>query len=363
MEYVQEYITTLHDFGDAPPSVPSTDTTIVVPMTEGDYRGLAVENVFRTLEKIAPDRVIVPLQAASENVSVIFEWLTSFELDCTVLWCDSPALNAALESEGIDGARGKGRDVWLGLGLACDSEYVVVHDADAQSYTAEHVQKLLFPVTNGYVLSKGYYARVEHDQLYGRLFRLFYEPLIETIRQEQTAPILRYLSAFRYALSGEFAITGSMAENLRVHPGWGLEIGTLGDVYRLTGKDNVAQVDLGVHEHDHRSVTGPEGLADMASQVCAALCHVLEENGINPAYETLPDRYQQAAESYIESYALDAAFNGLQYDRANERAQVRAYADAISAPGKDNRLPAWEEMQLLPEKLQERADDDLMTHT
>jgi len=364
MEYVQERITTLHDFGDAAPDAPTDRATVVVPMTERDHASLAAERVFSTLETVAPARVLVALRASPEAIGNVRTWLEGFDLPIEVLWCDAPPLAEALADAGLDGTRGKGRDVWLALGVAAsDTDFVVVHDADAKSYAETHVPRLLFPLANGFDFSKGYYARVENNRLYGRLNRLFYAPLIRALSERHDAPILDYLDAFRYPLAGEFAMAADLARRVRVPRRWGLEVGTLGAAFRLAGFEGTAQVDLGQHEHDHRSVSGPEGLRDMSRSVGQALGWVLAETGVEPNFETLPTDYREWAHRLIEQYAADAAFNGLEYDRADEREQVEAYAGTIAPPSPDSRLPAWEDVSLLPETVRACSRDGLAEHS
>jgi glucosyl-3-phosphoglycerate synthase len=366
MEYVQEQIPTLHDFGDARPEAPTDAATVVVPMTQREHAGLAAERVLAALESVDPGRVLVALRAGPERVASVTRWLATFDLPLSVLWCDGPRLESLLSEAGLDGSRGKGRDVWLALGIASDSEYVVVHDADGKNYDESHVPKLLFPLAegpDGAGFSKGYYARVENDRLYGRLFRLLYRPLVEAMATGETTAVVEYLRAFRYALAGEFATTGRVARKLRVQRGWGLEVGTLGEAFRLVGPERTAQVDLGVHEHDHRSVSGPSGLSDMSVQVASALLRAVEENGGDPEYGTLEERYRSAAERLVDAYALDASFNGLEYDRGTELEQVDVYAESIRPPGSDTRLPAWEEVALAPGELASAVGEDLTEAT
>jgi len=351
MEYVQERVTTLHDFGDATPSAPTDRATVVVPMTGRDHASLAAERVLSTLESVDPERVLVALRATPDAVDDAVTWVDGFDLDAEVLWCTAPRLEARLAETGLDGEAGKGRDVWLALGVAASSEYVVVHDADAKTYSAEHVPKLLFPLANGHGFSKGYYARVENDRLYGRLFRLFYAPLVAALGDASDHPAVDYFGAFRYGLAGEFAMTSDLARELRAQRGWGLEVGTLGEAYRLVGFDGSAQVDLGVHEHDHRSVGGPQGLGDMCREVGGALFHALSDAGLDPDYDALVAGYREHGERLVEQYAADAAFNGLTHDRASEHEQVETYADAIAPPGEDRRLPSWRDAPLSPNEV------------
>ncbi|MFB6236538.1 MAG: glycosyl transferase family 2 [Halopenitus sp.] len=360
MEYVQERVTTLHALRDRTPEAPTDRAAVVVPMTEREYGGLAAERVLSALAEVDPARVIVPLRSSPERAGPFHDWLAEFDVNIETLWCDGPRLEALLTNNGLAGERGKGRDVWLGLGQALSEDYVVVHDADTKTYTPAYVPKLLYPLANGHEFSKGYYARVEADQLYGRLFRLLFRPLVRALAEETTAPIVDYLESFRYALAGEFAATSEVVSELQVQRGWGLEVSTLGDAFRHAGFEGSAQVDLGQYEHDHRSVRGPTGLADMSRFVTEATLRAVVDNGVEPAHETLPDRYEQAARSLVDSYEVDAEFNGLDYDRDGELDQVDRYADAIEPlPEEDDRLPRWAETSIDPAEIVEASRADL----
>ena len=363
MEYVQEQITTLHDLREPTPETPTDRTAVVVPMTEREYGGLAAERVLSELSAVDPERVVVPLRAPPETVGPFHEWLDGFDLSVEVLWCSGPRVDELLADHGLDGDGGKGRDVWLALGQVLDAEYVVCHDADTKTYDRWYVPRLLFPLEHGHTFSKGYYARVENNALYGRLFRLFYAPLLRTLAAETDAPIIEYLSAFRYALAGEFAATGELISKLRVQRSWGLEVGTLGDAYAHAGFENTAQVDLGAYEHDHRAVGGPAGLSEMSSAVGDALFRVVGEHGVEPDYSSLPDRYRSVAARFVDQYAVDAAYNGLDYDRHDELDQVAAYSETIGEPGVDSRLPAWADAPVSPEAVAEAAAADLADAT
>ncbi|ADB60177.1 glycosyltransferase involved in cell wall biogenesis [Haloterrigena turkmenica DSM 5511] len=363
MEYVQERIATLHEFGgtagrDGDLARAAADavaeTAVVVPMTAREHENPAAERVLSELESLdpSPAAVFVPVRADANEIDSFRGWLESFALPIRVLWCNSPRVDALLADAGLDGEFGKGRDVWLALGPAADAgEYVVVHDADARSYEAGHVPRLLAPLTMDYAFSKGYYARVEDGRLYGRLFRLFYAPLVRALADRHDAPILDYLRAFRYPLAGEFAATAALARRLRAPRAWGLEVGTLGDAFDAAGFDGAAQVDLGRHEHDHRAVAGETGLEGMSREVAGELLRVVEERGVDPDYETLQERYLAAGERLIEQYRADAAFNGLTYDSAAERDQLARYAGSIAPPDPDRRLPPWTDAPVTPEAI------------
>ena len=358
MEYTQERVATLHDYGDANPDAPTGRAAVVVPMTDREYAGLAPERVFSELEQVDPARVVVPLRAPAERVPAFREWLSEFDLPLSVLWCDGPRVEELLADAGLAGERGKGRDVWLALGVAAEEDFVVVHDADTTTYEARDVRKLLFPLARDAGFSKGYYARVENGRLYGRLFRLFYEPLVAALADQHDHDIVDFLGSFRYALAGECAMTSDVARNLRVQRRWGLEVGTLGEAYRLVGADGAAQVDLGGYEHDHRAVSGPTGLSEMSEGVGRALFRAAEDAGLTPDYDALVDRYHEHADRLVRAYGADAAFNDLDYDAEAERSQTETYADAIAPPGEDERLPAWTDAPLDPEEVAAAAAAD-----
>lgn len=370
MEFAQEAVTTLHDFGVADPPAPVDRASVLVPMVGREHGTVAAERLFEALETLDPLEVIVPLRAPPDRAAAIGEWLESFSIPVRVLWCSGPRLSNRVPTYASQQETGKGRDMWLGLGVA-RGDYIVSHDADATTYTPTDTAKLLAPLdmgleapplgreSGGYSFVKAYYARVENNRLYGRLTRLLYEPLVEAIASEHDADILTYLGAFRYGLAGESAMTADLTRSMRVHPRWGFEVGALGAAFAYGGLQGSAQVDLGRYEHDHRSVEGPSGLSSVSGDVADALFHVLEDHGVNPDYDTLAERYRGRAFERIRAYEADAAFNGLCYDPGNERRQVDTYARSVAPPGRDPRLPAWTETDLDPADLFRAATADL----
>ncbi|MEF8779326.1 MAG: glycosyl transferase family 2 [Haloferacaceae archaeon] len=349
MDYAQERIATLHDLVGAVPEAPVGDAAVVVPIAADTTEAAKSTRVFEVLSAIDPAEVIVPLRAPGDVAAAFGGWVRSFDLPVTVLWCNADAVDETLADHGLEGELGKGRDVWLGLGVAARrADYVAVHDADATTYSREHVPRLLAPLQGGYDFVKGYYARVENGRLYGRLTRLFVAPLLRALERRHDEPVLRYLSAFRYPLAGEFALTAELAERIRIQRTWGLEIGVLGEAFDAVGPRGSAQVDLGLHRHDHHPVEGDAGLSNMAEYVGAALFRALEDHGVEVEYAALGEAYRGAASELLEQYAADAAFNGLSYDRDAEREQSRRYASGIRPPGPDTRLPAWEDTELSP---------------
>lgn len=360
MDYAQERIATLHDLTDPTPEAPLGESAVVVPIA-GDRPGTVMpDRLFEILAAVGPAEVVIPLRAPAGVVAAFREWVRSFDLSVTVLWCNADAVEAALAEHDLGGEHGKGRDVWLGLGVAArQADYVAVHDADATTYSRSHVPRLLAPLGMGYGFVKGYYARVENGQLYGRLTRLFVAPLVRALEERHDDPIVRYLSAFRYPLSGEFSLAADVATQIRIQRRWGLEIGLLGEAFAAVGSDRTAQVDLGVHRHDHHPVEGDYGLSGMAEQVGAALFRALDDHGVDVDYASIEEAYRTAAAELVDQYAADAAFNGLTYDAGAEREQSRMYASGIHPPGPDTRLPSWNETALSPSTIVAISDDTM----
>jgi glucosyl-3-phosphoglycerate synthase len=219
--------------------------------------------------------------------------------------------------------------------------------------------RLVYPVVHpatDFEFSKGYYARVT-DKLYGRFTRLFYTPLIRTLRRilGQNA-FLSYLDNFRYALSGEFALIASLATGIRISPTWGLEVSLLSEVYQRASVNRICQVEIAEHyEHKHQVLAKDrpdEGLIRMACDIAKALFRSLSQDGIvmsDAFFRTILTAYIQEARVAVEKYHALSLINGLHYDRHEEIEAVEAFvgslrcaisefvADSVGIP----MLPAW----------------------
>ena len=359
MDYTQGRVAIRHDFGDADPAAPTDRSAVVVPMTDRDVGGLAAERVLDSLSTLDLASVVVPIRSPADRLPAVLEWVREFDISLEPIWCNGPAVVDLLAAHDLDGDAGKGRDVWLAMGLLDDVDFVAFHDADVTSHETRDLRKLISPLADGATFSKGYYARVENRRLYGRLFRLLYAPLVETLDREHDAPVLEYLGAFRYALAGEFAMTTELARSMRLPRRWGLEVGTLGEAFQAAGFSGTAQVDLGRYEHDHRAVSGPDGLSAMARGVAGAVLRTVEVAGVEPTYDGLRERFETVANEFVGQYGADARFNGLAYDESGEREQIRSYAAAIDQPDADRQLPAWTETDVTPSQLRSAIADDL----
>jgi glucosyl-3-phosphoglycerate synthase len=220
-------------------------------------------------------------------------------------------------------------------------EYLAFHDADVRGYSREMLARLVLPTldpTVDYDFVKGYYARVS-DRLHGRVTRLLLNPLLNAFtRLIGENDYIRYLSSFRYALSGEFAVKCDLAQRMRLPCDWGLEIVTLFEALRHRAPVRLCQVELAErydHKHQELSADDPTaGVHRMARDVVKHLLRTLAAAGVN-----LPDgllrsllaAYQREAEDAVaDSYAM-ATINGLLFDRHEEEKNVQVFITALRA--------------------------------
>jgi glucosyl-3-phosphoglycerate synthase len=263
-----------------------------------------------------------------------------------VVWSESPAVEdllAHLQSSGLyTGEPGKGRACWLAAGFVLAEErveYVAFQDADVVNFRREMLARLILPTvdpTIDFDFVKGYYARVS-DRLHGRVTRLLLTPLLMAFnRLIGVDPYVRYLSSFRYALSGEFAVKCDLLQRMRLPCDWGLEIVTLFEALRHRDANRIAQVELAErydHKHQDLSPDDPsQGLNRMARDVVKHLLRTLAAQGVTlteGVLRSLLAAYQREAEDAVsDSYAV-ALVNGLQFDRHEEERTVHVFAGSL----------------------------------
>lgn len=360
MDFSQDVITTVHDLRMEPKRLAeearrcarTRPAALVLPVHEDDLVRPPLQGIVEELRRADfLNEVVVALtcreRSTYRRAVRMFRKLPAKPL---VLWCESPEVRSIYEELephgiGLGRYRGKGIAVWLGLGAAGVENYcVAAHDADIESYSPRLLASLLLPVMDpdlDFFFTKGYYARITGDKLYGRVARLFVAPFLEAVNQTlgRRSAYLRYLRAFRYPLSGEFAMTADLAINIRVPTDWGLEMGLLAEVYRNTSPKRVAQVDLGLYSHKHQAVGSKptEGLQRMAGDICATVLRTLTENeAIEISQATLLSLrvlYTRLAQDYIRRYFVDARMNGLAYDRHGEEALIEVFARIVQDAG------------------------------
>ena len=210
------------------------------------------------------------------------------------------------------GDPGKGRACWLAIGHVLAEEraaYIAFQDADVVNFRRAMLARLVLPAvepTVDFDFVKAYYARVS-DRLHGRVTRLLLTPLLAAFtRLMGQDPYIRYLSSFRYALSGEFAVKSDLAERMRLPCDWGLEIVTLFEALRHRAAGRVCQVEIAErydHKHQELSADDPgRGLNRMARDVVKHLLRTLAAAGVNLAPGVLMSllaAYQREAEDAV----------------------------------------------------------------
>ena len=154
---------------------------------------------------------------------------------------------------GLPPLPGKGEVLWRSL-AATSGDLLVFLDSDLVEVRTGFVTALLGPLLTvpGTALVKGFYRRplrVEGEQSEtggGRVTELLARPLLAALRPE--------LAGVVQPLGGEYAATRELLEQLPFAPGYGVEIGLLLDTHERLGLDALAQVNLGVRKHRHRSL-------------------------------------------------------------------------------------------------------------
>lgn len=376
MDIKQEEITTLHNLrvdeqalmDSVRSNAEKRPVSVITPMLYRELQSPALGKIVQGLNKCDYlKEVIIPLAADNEKqFGKVKEFFSQLDIPNLVIWCNSPEVTGLLEElneEGLDFLtyKGKGRDVWLAFGIASLRSYaILVHDADVHSYTEMYPTKMLYPLLEpelDFKFNKGYYARIsfENNQMYGRVFRLFLNPLLQALTDEigTESDFIRFLRSFRYPLSGEFALTSDLALDVDIPSDWGLEIGILAEIYRNVTRKRICQTDLGFYEHKHQKVGNPEeGLVRMTRDILKTLLRTLIENDqIQISREFLTTMlvlYRRRAQDCIRQYHADARYNNLDFDRHLEETIVEQFSTNMMDAGIQyiekpvgTRLPDW----------------------
>ena len=363
--------------------------TLLLPALYSEFETPAIPKIINELKKVNYlYQIVLSLDRADrEQFQRVREIMAALPTATRVVWHDGPRMQKLYrvlrENDFTLDMPGKGRSVWMTMGyiLSDRSVYAIaLHDSDIVNYEREILARLLYPVAHPAIsleFSKGYYARVT-DRLYGRVVRLFYTPLIRTLRRVLGFnPFLSYLDNFRYALSGEFALISSLARDLRISPTWGLEVSLLSEVYQRTSVNRICQVEvIESYEHKHQLLDKDkpdQGLIRMANEIAQTLFRVLSQDGVvmsEAFYRTLLTAYIQESRIAIEKYHALTLLNGIHYDRHSEIEAVEAFVGSlrtaidefISDPVGVPMLPAWVRVEAavpdFSDRLQEAVEAD-----
>ena len=356
--YQTGVITTLHRLGK-----PSLDRlegeleqftrqrpiALVLPALYSEFEGPAMPGIVQELSKVRYlcEVVLVLDKASEKEFKRVREFLAPITSDVKIIHNDGRRILEiydTLKRNGLDaGQRGKGRSAWLAYGYVlanakCD--VIALHDCDIVNYSREMLARLCYPVANpnlDYMFCKGFYSRVT-NKLHGRVTRLLVTPLVRSLQNlAGDHRFLRFIDSFRYPLAGEFAMHADLARVNRIPWDWGLEVGSLAEVYRNYSPRRVCQVDIAdTYEHKHQVLSSedPEkGLMKMTVDICKSVFRTLASEGVvfsDGFFKSLSVAYLRLAEDTIQKYEADAAVNGLEFDRHEEAKAVESFARAIT---------------------------------
>ena len=397
MDYKQELITTIHDFGCDLEFLEarlihlseSSPTAVLIPALYEELERPALTQIREHLQHCEfVKTVVVCLYAQTvEQYTHAVHFFDQLPQQTLVIWENGPRVTSLLQrlqDRGLNlmNFRGKGRAVWLGLGVASlEAEAIALHDADITTYDRSYPLKLLFPLLEkefGIAFNKAYYARLGSypRSFHGRVVRLFVAPLLVALTELfGYQNYLRYLSAFRYPLSGEFALTSDLALNTRIPANWGLEVGLLAEVYRNVAQKRIAQIDLGIFEHKHQPLgnSADEGLQKMCRDILRSILRTLTETEqvvISMDHiRALRVKFRREAQDFTRQYFVDARFNTLRYDRHQEEATIELFEQVILQAGEQYfsdpsgaQIPDWTRALAvepeLREQLRQAVDQD-----
>jgi glucosyl-3-phosphoglycerate synthase len=231
---------------------------------------------------------------------------------------------------------GKGRALKVGFNYVYqqhhDNAVVVTLDADLQSFNADFLLKLAYPVAVfGGHFNTGYYVRYSNNKLDGRLTRLLVFPMLYAMSaQDPGNELLQWLLAFRYPLSGDVALSSQLLPKLVLADHWAYDVSLLNSVYRWQQKLDVYQTELSEnYEHLHRSVEkdGELGLMEVSRDIVGYLL-----TAFTPDRSRLAADYHQLARQYCEKYRKLALFNGLTYSQEAEDDLIKRIYSQIAFP-------------------------------
>lgn len=371
-------ITTLHDLHSADPvSLEQllVQTTrhfrlgLILPLTSSDMRAPPFSRIVERLsgaEFLHEIVVVLNVAPTVEDYQECLRLVSPLGELAHVVWGDSPRIQGIYQTLVEAGlplqTAGKGRAVWTAYGYLLANPRIkayALHDCDIVTYSRELLVRLCLPIAHpafDFHFCKAFYARYT-DRLHGRVSRLLVTPLLRAlICSLGSDRFLQFLDSFRYPLAGEFAITADLARSNRIPGDWGLEIGTLGEIFRNISVKRVCQVDICTqyeHKHQTASLEDPsKGLLKMCTDILtsifrtlAAMGHTLHEE----QFATIRAAYLRNAQDAIRQYAADAVMNGLMLDRHDEELMSERFAQQIVPAGEavrrgdsfTNDFPNW----------------------
>ena len=360
---------------------------LVLPVTASDMRAEPFDVIVRELvDADYIDTIVVTLGVAPEKKDYedTVAKIAPLGDRAKVLWTDGPQVQSIYDEligEGISvSTPGKGRSVWTAFGYLLadpDIDTFVLHDCDILDYDRLLLSRLCLPMVHpalDFEFCKAYYARVT-DRMHGRVVRLLVNPLVRALRVMYPGnEFVRFLASFRYPLSGEFSLTRNLARTNRIPSDWGLEVGTLAEVYRNTSLKRVCQTDLcRLYDHKHQELSIDQkntGLIRMATDIITTIYRTLASQAVvmsSDSFITLRANYLRTAQNCIRQYAADALVNDLKYDRHTEETTIDAFAQCVTSsaeifrndPSGNGAIPNWTRVRAAFPDLKQRLRDSV----
>jgi glucosyl-3-phosphoglycerate synthase len=324
---------------------------LILPSLYREFASGALQNIMKILKNTSYfNQIVLCLDRANaEQFKKVKDHFAPYKR-FVIVWNDGQRMKKiykALEKNNLTpGKTGKGRAVWIALGYVLaggKSRVIAFHDCDIVNYTRAMVARLCYPVAtphSEYEFCKGFYSRYT-TKMYGRATRLFFTPFIRALEKILGyLPFLVYMDSFRYALAGEIAMRRDLAMALRIPSDWGLEVGTLAEVYRNVAPNRICQVDIAeTYEHKHQPLDPGDpdmGVLKMTVDIAKSIFRNLALEGVEFSlgfFKTLSNIYLKEAQETVIRYENDAAINGLQFDRHEESICVEAFAEGIKIAG------------------------------
>ena len=318
---------------------------VIIPTLFSDLSSPAMQTIIQQLAQMSfIAKIYLSLdRATAEEYRQAKEIVQPIQKNSVLLWNDAAAVQTVIQkiNEVLPvGPRGKGQAVWTALGYALGKSEVSVfafHDADILTYDRGFLLRLLFPVVDlRYQFSKGFYTRYS-DRLHGRVSRLFYFPFVRALRDILgKLDFLEFMADFRYPLSGEFATFASIANELRFPSDWGIEVGILSEVYRISRPHRICQVEItSRYDHKHQEIgeDSGSGLIKMVSDIARTFFTQLASGGCILTHDfllTLKHTYMAHARGHVRIYESYSKMNNLrQFDLHRELGAIEAFAGGL----------------------------------
>ena len=357
-------ISTLHDFGtksvgdiekDLKRFSKERKMELILPSLYSELEGDALPNIVNEISKTNYlDHVIIGLDKANKKQAQhAWKFFKKLNIPFTILWNDGPKLkklNDELKKKDLAPSQyGKGRNVWYCLGMCIardEARSVALHDCDIKTYDRRMLAKLFYPVVNplfNFEFCKGYYPRVAHNKMGGRVARLLVFPLITALEKTiGKSDYLEFMKSFKYPLAGEFSFRRNILPELRISSDWGIEIGILSEMQRNFSPQNICQVDLAdTYDHKHQDLSlndEKKGLSRMSVDIIKTFIKKLATQGHSFSREqlrSLKATYYRSALDLIDAYRADAEMNGLKFDSHTEEKAVELFSSNIIRAGED----------------------------